>query len=66
MQRLTAAEATAALRHLGFQLQPATLWKWKQRRHLTPGRGYDPAEIADYLHTRARRELENTSAPMVS
>lgn len=65
MQRLSAAETIAALRHLGFQLQPTTLWQWKYRGHLTPGRGYDPAEIADYLHTRARRELENTSASLV-
>lgn len=66
MQRLTAAEAIAALRHLGFQLQPATLWKWKQRGHITPGRGYDPHEIAAYLHTRARGELENTRSLVVS
>ena len=65
MYRLSAAQTIAALRHLGFELQPTTLWQWKYRGHITPGRGYDPTEIAAYLHRRARHELENTSASLV-
>ena len=51
--RVSASTAAKALEHLGFPpIRPGTLRHWRYLGRLSPGPGYDPAEIADVLVER--------------
>ncbi|WP_031467109.1 hypothetical protein [Sciscionella sediminilitoris] len=56
-RRLSASETIAALEHLGFPaIQAATLRRWRHLGLLSPGRGYEPAEVAAVYRRRVARE----------
>ncbi|MGZ3140815.1 hypothetical protein ACVDFE_02180 [Lentzea chajnantorensis] len=66
--RITAAEMIAFLHAEAdrtgdstFRVSAAALRRWKHRGHISPGRGYLPAEVVDYLDRRAAVDLAHAS-----
>ncbi|MGH3095492.1 MAG: hypothetical protein ACRDMV_05765 [Streptosporangiales bacterium] len=54
--RLTAREVIRALTHHGFPVpSTATLRDWRRRGYISPGRGYDAAEVIALQRTRMTR-----------
>lgn len=60
--RLTAREVIQALAHHGFTVPTAaTLRQWKARGKLSPGRGYDAAEVLALYRERLARATRHAA-----